>query len=174
MLKVGRYQPPKIQSSHLNGTTSQALNDLMEQSPRNRSLSSYIKKIAYYFLFEQIFYRKRSSRALNNLLQYSLHLLKYKLWPAPIDTENQMNQSDFKANTCSRYKAREKSVSKSWFILFSILIGRYSWVRGFSQSQSLAEENRVPSTKSFCKIESKCNTTFWVVPAQKLREQRNI
>ena len=34
------------------------------------------KKIGYYFLFEQIFYRKRTSRALNNLLLYSLHLLK--------------------------------------------------------------------------------------------------
>ena len=80
----------------------------MEQSPRNRSLSSYIEKIGYYFLFELIFYRKRSSSSLTNLLQYSLHLLKYKLRPAHIDTENQMNQSDFKANTCSRYKAREK------------------------------------------------------------------
>ena len=36
----------------------------------------YKKKNGYYFLFEQIFYRKRSSRALNNLLQCSLQLLK--------------------------------------------------------------------------------------------------
>ena len=128
----------------------------MEQSPRNRSLSSYIKKIGYYFLFEQKFYRKWSSCSLNNLLQYSLHLLKYKLRPAHIDRENQMNQSDFKANTCSRYKAREKSVSKSWFVLFSILTGWYSWVRvSANHLQKVLGKSKVNATRLFGSFQRK-------------------
>ena len=114
----------KLGSGHLclkyreavNRTTCQGLNDWMEQSSRKRS------RFQKYFT--------ENGRRVPSIICYSTVCICWSInSEQPILRQNQMNQLDFKANTCSRYKAREKSVSKSWFILFSILTGWYSWVR---------------------------------------------
>ena len=146
----------------------------MEQSPRNRSLSSYIKKLLTISSSNRYFTEK--GRRVPSIICHSTVCICWSInsdQPILIQKIKWTNQIS-KPIRVAGTKRGKKSVSKSWFILFSILIGWYSWVRGFSQSQSLEEENRVPSTKSFWKSESKCNTTFWVVPAENLREQRNI